>query len=204
MKKIVLTLAVILGLGLSQVNAQTTITGGIKAQLNMSNFIMSDISHGKSTMGFGPSLGGFMTVQFHENFALQPELLFHFKSSENKIDGFKTDYEYWGAEIPIYLVGQMQLGMGKGYVGLGPYVGFGFDAKWTDGNEKNLYKEYNGKKAFMKRWDFGVGAMVGYEFDNGVSINANYQIGLIDVLDRDKKNATMRNQTVSLGVGYRF
>ncbi|MDL2223801.1 PorT family protein [Bacteroidales bacterium OttesenSCG-928-M06] len=204
MKKIVLTLAVILGLGCFQLNAQTTVSGGIKAQLNLSNFLISDINASKSTMGFGPTLGGFMKVEFNENFALQPELLFHFKTSETKLEGAKNDYEYWGMEIPVYAVGQMKLGEGKGYIGVGPYVGFGFDAKWSKGNNNNLYKEYDGRKSFMSRWDFGVGAIVGYEMDNGVSVNAGYQIGLIDVLEANKDNASMRTQTVSLGVGYKF
>lgn len=204
MKKIVLGLAVLLGLGFTQVNAQT-ISGGVKANANMSNFFLSDLV-GESTMKVGASLGGFVKMEFTENFALQPELMFHYKSSEmkNLFGEGKSDYEYWGMEIPIYAVGQMQLGTGKGYIGVGPYVGLGFDAKYKKG-DVDLYKKDNATdKSAMNRWDFGVGAILGYEFNNGVMINAGYQIGLIDNLDAMKDDASMRTQTVSLGIGYRF
>ena len=198
----------VLGIGATQLHAQTTISGGVKAEANLSNFILDDMPNTKSNMGFGASLGGFMKVGFSEHFALQPELLFHFKSSEmeNKISGAKTDYQYWGMEIPVYAVGQINLGNGKGYLGVGPYVGLGFDArhKASGAPDLELYKEYAGQDSAMQRWDFGGGAMLGYEFANGIQINAGYKIGFIDALNAGKDNATMLNQTVSLGLGYRF
>lgn len=203
MKKIVLTLAVILGLGCGQMQAQT-ISGGIKAELNMSNYLLSDFQATTSTMKAGPTLGGFMTIQFSENFALQPEALFHFRQSKMEVGRLEQDWEYWGMEIPIYAVGQMQLGAGKGYLGFGPYFGLGFDAQNTtfdlDLYEKNSVTD----KATLKRFDFGLGIMVGYEFNAGVSINAGYKIGLLDMMDAGRDNASMLPQVVSLGVGYRF
>lgn len=204
MKKIVLALAVILGLGCSQVNAQTTISGGVKADANMANFLLTDLDAQKSTMKVGASLGGFMKVEFGENFALQPELLFHYKQSKMETGKLEDDFEYWGMEIPVYAIGQMKMGAGKGFVGVGPYVGYGFSAKYKDA-DKDLYKKDKlTDKAVLNRWDFGLGATLGYEFNSGFSVSASYKIGLIDTLDALKDDATMRNQSVSLGVGYRF
>lgn len=56
----------------------------------------------------------------------------------------------------------------------------------------------------MKRWDFGFGALLGYELSNKLQINAAYQVGVINQLDRLKDDAKVRSQAVSLGVGYRF
>ena len=56
----------------------------------------------------------------------------------------------------------------------------------------------------MKRWDFGFGALLGYEFDNKIQINATYQVGVINQLDRLKDDSKLRSQVVSLGLGYRF
>lgn len=202
MKKIILIcLSVLMTTGF--VSAQTNISGGIKVEANMSNFLLSDLEPQKSTMRVGPNLGGFMKIDFHENFALQPELMFYFRNSKTEFTKDNEDtFQQWGVQIPIYAVGQMQLGTGRGYVGLGPYVGFGFDARYDDA-DVNLYKEINGKKT-MNRWDFGAGLMVGYEFDNGLQINAGYQMGFIDQLDALKDDATKRTQTVTLGIGYRF
>jgi hypothetical protein len=204
MKKIVLSLVVILGLGCSVVNAQTSISGGVKADANVSNFLLSDMDAYTSTMKVGASIGGFMKMEFGEVFALQPELLFHYKASKMEIGNSETDFEYWGAEIPVYALCQKQMGSGKGFIGVGPYVGFGFDAKYKDGDIDLYEKNSLTDKAALNRWDFGVGATLGYEFSSGISINAGYKIGLIDMMDEGKDNASMKNQAVSLGLGYRF
>ena len=150
MKKIVFTLAIILGLGsVGQLSAQN-VSFGVKADANMSNFLLSDMDNSKSKMNVGASLGGFAKIDFHENFALQPELLFHYKASEmeEKITNIKTDYEYWGAEIPVYALYQTNLVNGsRFYAGLGPYVGFGFDATGKTGSvETDLYKKGHNDK----------------------------------------------------------
>lgn len=202
MKKIILSLGLIIGLAITQINAQS-ISGGIKADANLSNFILSDMGNAESSMNIGASLGGFLKIDLSESFALQPELLFHFKSSEMKQSGIKNDYEYWGAEIPVYALYQINIKeSGRFFVGFGPYIGVGFSAKYTTG-DIDLYKKYNDKAA-MQRIDFGAGAMFGYEFNCGLIINAGYKIGFIDSLDMGKKDATMLPSTISLGIGYKF
>ncbi|MDR2040176.1 MAG: PorT family protein [Bacteroidales bacterium] len=201
MKRIILSLAVILAAGFTQISAQS-VTSGVKADLNISNFILKDLDHMDSKMKVGASLGGFVKIEFTQNFAIQPELLFHFKSSEIKNNSTrpktKSDYEYWGMEIPVYAVGQMQLGLGTGYVGIGPYVGLGFSAKSSPGSS-DLYK-----RDVLQRWDFGFGAMLGYEFDFGLQINAGYKIGVINAMDEGSDDAKMLPQMISVGFGYRF
>ncbi len=200
MKKTVFGIMMILGLGATTLNAQN-ISGGIKAEANLSNFILTDMDNMKSKMGIGASLGGFAKFDLTENFAIQPELLFHFQTSkmENKITGNDRDYQYFGMEIPVYAMGQWKNSSdGRFYAGVGPYVGVGFDARNTDPTYK-LYKENE-----LQAWDFGFGAQVGYEFANGIQINAGYKIGVIDALDAGKDDATMLPQRISLGVGFRF
>ncbi len=205
MKKVFLAVAAFLTLGLTTMSAQE-VSGGIKANANMSNFILSDLDNLESNLGVGASLGGFMKVEFGEHFAIQPELMFHFKSSEVKsTTGSKTDdYQYFGAEIPVYAVAQMNLGKGKGFIGVGPYVGFGFSAKMKDADTDLYEKNDITDEAYRNRWDFGAGAILGYEFNNGIMINAGSQIGFINHLDAGKDDATMLPQTISLGVGYKF
>ncbi len=196
MKKLAVTLAVVLGLGFTTVNAQD-ISAGIKADANISNFILKDMGDVSSNMKFGASLGGFMKVDITEHFAVQPELLFHYKMSEIELLGDKTDFEYWGVEVPVYAVGQWNAGNGRFYAGVGPYIGCGFSAKYKTG-DIDLYDT-----DYMKRLDFGGGATIGYEFGNGIQINAGYKIGFLNMLDTDG-DAKMLPQTVSLGVGFRF
>lgn len=203
MKKIFLVcLSVMMTTGLVTVNAQTPVTYGVKAEANMSNFLLSDLDDQTSTMKLGPTLGGFVNIGLHPNFSIQPEVMFYFRHSKMETGTTEDDFRQWGMQVPVYFLGQTYTSNGKFYAGVGPYLGLGFDARYKDA-DLDLYKKVN-DKADMNRWDFGLGALVGYEFQNGVQINAGYQLGLVDQLDAMKDDAGMRVQTVSLGVGYRF
>jgi opacity protein-like surface antigen len=207
MKKIYLAcLSLLMTAGLVKVNAQAPISYGVKVELNMSNFFLSDLDNYSSRMKAGPNLGGFMKIDLHENFAIQPELSFFYRTSKIKKEGAKNDnFEQWGMQIPVYAIGQTNLGNGRFYGGVGPFVGLGFDAKRKIKNAENidLYKKVDGDKE-MNRWDFGFGALLGYELNNKFQINATYQVGVINQLDRLKDDAKLRSQVVSLGLGYQF
>ncbi len=200
MKKLILGALILLGVGTAQVNAQT-ISGGVKADAGMSGLLFKKTPDTKSNLGFGGSAGGFLKLELSENFAIQPELLLQFKNSklESKSTKLKTDYQYFGLQLPVYALGQFNLGSGKFYAGAGPYIRYGFSAKQKlDGNKIDLYKD-----KIMKRFDFGAGVLVGYEFSNKIQINAGYKMGFAD-LNKAKGDAETRNHELSLGIGYRF
>lgn len=200
MKKLILGAMVLFGVATAQVNAQT-ISGGVKADAGLSGLLLKKAPDTKSKLGFGASAGGFLKLELSENFAIQPELLLQLKNSklESKSTKSKTDYQYFGLQVPVYALGQFSLGSGKLYAGVGPYVGFGFSAKEKlSGNKINLYKD-----KIMKRFDFGAGALVGYEFSNKMQINAGYKMGFVD-LNKTKGDTKTRNHELSLGIGYRF
>lgn len=201
-KTILVCLSVLMTSGLMNVKAQSPISYGVKAEMNMSNFLLTDLDAQKSTMKVGPNLGGFMKIDLHPNFAIQPEVTFFYKTSKMEIGILEDDFKQWGMQVPVYALGQMQTNNGRFYAGVGPYLGLGFDARYKDA-DVNLYDEVAGKTP-MNRWDFGLGTMLGYEFGNGIQLNAGYQFGFVNQLDALKDDAKMRTQTVSVGVGYRF
>ena len=206
MKRVMLSLALVIGLGLTHINAQDAgkISFGVKGEANMSNFNLSDMPGVKSDFGVGATIGGFTKIDINRHFAIQPELLLNWQNSTLKFDGKENDYQYWGMEIPVYAVGQMKLTNGdRAYIGIGPYARLGFSAKNTTTDE-NLYKENGNAKAFMQRGDVGAGAMIGYEFAFGMQINASYKYGFLNVLDAASDNSTMNNQMISFGIGYTF
>ncbi len=203
MKKTLFTiLSVFLTVGMISVNAQTPIKYGVKADMNISNFLLKDMDDAKSTMRVGPSVGGFMKIDLHENFAIQPELSFFYKNNKMEEDGDKDTFKQWGMQLPVYALAQSENFMGRVYGGFGPYVGLGFDARFKDA-DVDLYKKVDGETP-MTRWDFGLGFLLGYEFNNGLQINAGYQFGFINQLDAFKDDAKMRTQTVNVGIGYSF
>jgi len=174
----------------STVNGQVFF--GLKVNANVSNFFLKGMDDVQSTMGIGFSTGAFMKIE-SGYFAIQYELLLQNKSS--KLESLTNiDYKQWALELPLYLMGQIFTGSGKIFIGAGPYVGMGLNA--TQSPESIV--------PVMHRWDFGVGVIFGYEFGSGISLNCNYQAGLINRLSAEKENMSMKNQTVSLGIGYKF
>lgn len=196
MKKTIFAVMLLIGVTAAQVNAQST-SFGLKAEANLSNFIVTDAPGVNSNMGFGATLGAFVKFDLSDHFALQPELLFHYQSSETEVSILDNDFEYWGGEIPVYFMGQWNTGTnGRFYVGVGPYFGLGFSAKYTNG-DINLY-DTNA----LKQFDFGAKATVGYEFGNGLQINAGYKIGFLDMVDTGI--GKLHPEMISLGLGFRF
>ena len=205
MKKTILTLmSFVMTLGIVNVNAQSPLSFGAKLEMNTSNYLLKDLGDQSSKMKVGPNLTGFMKINVNESFAIQPELSVFYRQSKMEFDNKKDDtFKQWGMQIPVYALGQIRSLTGNNfYIGAGPYVGFGFDARYDDA-DMSLYKERNGDRE-MTRWDFGLATLVGYEFSNGFQLNAGYQIGFINQLDALKDDHKMLNQVVNFGIGYRF
>lgn len=114
------------------------------------------------------------------------------------------------------------------YGGVGPFVGVGFSAKTDEiellGNRVkidpiDLYEEHNEKSA-LQRWDVGIACQLGYEFANGIQINAGYKYGFINQVDDLKSSLNdvtsklgmplssddykANASVLTVGVGYRF
>jgi hypothetical protein len=204
MKKIILSLAIVFGLGIVQMNAQR-VSFGVKADANMSSFILSDLDW-ESKIGFGANLGGFSKIDISENFAIQPELLFHFKSSKVEgMEGMANDnFHYWGMEFPVYALSQWNtVDGGRFFAGVGPYIGLGLSAK-MDRADFDLYEKIIDDESMFRRFDFGFGALFGFEFSNRIQINASYKLGVLNMMDAGRDDARILPHTFSLGVGYRF
>ncbi|MDR2681180.1 MAG: hypothetical protein LBC47_10265 [Tannerella sp.] len=50
----------------------------------------------------------------------------------------------------------------------------------------------------------GISGMIGYEYRNGIQINAGLHPGLKDQLDARKNDATVINKVITVGMGYHF
>lgn len=120
-----------------------SITGGVKVESSFSNFIHSGISKGSSKMNPGATVGGFLNLGISRYFSVQGELLFHYKESDFEWSGEKGNYQYWGAEIPVYAMCHWNRRDGSRlYVGIGPYTNFGFKATYrSNGQKLDLYEK---------------------------------------------------------------
>ncbi|MEH6304295.1 porin family protein [Olivibacter sp. CPCC 100613] len=176
---------------------------GIKAGPNLSNHRLGGNMKGfKSKMNIGGSVGGFVKYDLGANFALQSGIDVHYKISnlEAKTDQSSAKFKSFGVEIPLYGILQGALGSGKAFIGAGPYVGYGITAKY---NGTNLFKknaETGG--AALNRFDYGVGGIIGYDFDKNFQINASYQFGLADL--HKAQGGSMKSQGAAIGFVYKF
>jgi hypothetical protein len=214
MKKIVITAAIVgfcwLAVGAQTEDEkaeQTTPTLGLKAEANLSDFILSKQSNATSKMNIGASFGGLVNLNIAQYIALQGELLYHYKSSEVEIGGTSNLYQYAGMELAIYAVCQRETGRGRRiYIGLGPYSEFGFIAKYTaNGTTANLYKKDAATQlSSMHDFNSGFGVMAGYEFSCGIQVNAAHKMSITNILDDNSSEISLFPQAVSVGIGYRF
>lgn len=188
----------------AQLSAQDKpVSVGFKVGTNLSIYRLGgDMKGFKSKMGIGGSVGGFLKYDLSHNFALQSGVDVYYKSSklEPKADESSDKFKSIGVEIPLYGIIQGDLGSGKAFVGAGPYVGYGLYAK-SDG--VNLFKENSetGEPA-MSHFDYGVGGILGYDFNKKWQINASYQLGLADL--HKAKAGSIKSHGASIGIVHKF
>ena len=88
-------------------------------------------------------------------------------------------------------------------VGGGVYLAYGFLGKrkiLSDIYDKEL-DIFKGEYQYMKPFDFGLNALVGYEFYRGFFINAGYSYGLRSI---DYYDAKIKNSYFNFAVGLKF
>lgn len=201
-KSVILSIAATaaLLLGTSTLRAQNKMSLGLKGGVNSTFYKYdSDSDYSKSSQGLGASAGGFLKYDFGKWFAVQTDVMLHYRNSEmeNKFTSEKSKLESYDLEVPVYGVFQLNMGTGKLFFGVGPYVGYGLSAK--RGNTDMYQKDAEGKAA-MKKLSYGAAAMLGYELGH-FQINASYisqnGIGAIS-------NGSLRSQTFGLGIGYKL
>ena len=179
--------------------------GGLKVSANMYGLSTKWLDEIGNNMKGGISAGFFLKFDITKYIALQYDLLFHYKTTEIEFTrtGTTSDCKYMGFEMPLYAIGQINMGNGKAFVGVGPYVGLGLSLKGQSG-DMNLYKK-NELTDFpsMNRWDFGGGVICGYEFNKLLTISASYQHGFLNMV-KNGNDIAIKNQTLSIGVGIRF
>ena len=119
-------------------------------------------------------------------------------------------------ELPVNLVYKFPLGIGNITGGFGPYVGYGLRGRYDfDITQNGRSITQNSKQVQFSRrsddnlavvrmypWDAGANFALGYEFDNGLMVGANYSMGLTDIDRID--NMSSKNQYLGVSVGFLF
>ena len=196
----VAAVAVLLMVSISA-GAQGRVSLGLKGGANSTFFLMDKESpYSNSSLGIGGSAGGFLKYDVNNWFALQTDLMFHYRTSglKSKVAGGKLKFESYSVELPVYAVFQFDLGAGNIFLGLGPYIGYGLSARV--GGSDMFQKNTNGDTP-MQRINYGGAIMLGYNFARHWQINASY---ITQSPLGARGTAAMNVQNFGLGIAYRF
>ncbi|WP_316636033.1 porin family protein [uncultured Flavobacterium sp.] len=199
MRKITV-IAFVLFIGIITSNAQVRVSPGIRGGLNVSSFTNFETSDSKTDF----YVGGFVAIRFNKYFTLQPELT----------------YTRQGAQVHDYLIGgygYRSTNYNLNYLSLGAVAKFhiggtGFhilggpslDIK-TDDNFPTY--EYNPAGV-----DFALVGGVGYSLPNGLSFEARFKQGLIDIYGYEGIDTSSNyyydnvilNKVFQIGISYTF
>lgn len=208
--KVLLLVSVFTYLGIQQVKAQSALesfkkklTLGVKLDGGGNNFMIKDNAALKSNTGAGGAIGTFIRFNISDHFAIQEDIMFVYNTYDLEKNGVADKLQYFGSEVPIYLMGQWKTKSGgRIFAGAGPYFGIGFIGKYKN-DDIDVFKKYDDEKSEMKRLSNGFAANFGYELKSGLQINATYKYGF-NTLNRDKDIYKMLPQSFSIGLGYSF
>ena len=202
MRKIT-TIALILFIGILTSQAQVTVSPGLRGGLNLSK--LSNIDDNGLKSGF--YAGGFVAIKFNKYFTLQPEITYSQQGSEGRYyndqnPDFGTPAKYELNYLSLDAVAKFHFG-GQGFhILAGPSADF----KTSDNFGRYNFNPID--------FDFSVIAGIGYSLPNGLTFEARFKQGLIDIygydgLDYDDNDNyyyedLILNQVFQIGISYTF
>ena len=183
-------------------NAQTTF--GIKAGVQSTELrITGDANDEHVAIAGGRTgfvFGGTADIKLGTNWSFQPHLLLAMKNGSIESS---ANTNILAIDIPLNVLYRQ----GGFFVGAGPNLSYGLSGKlksFSGGDDQDLYEEEGGNEAFFKRFEFGVNALMGYEFNGGFVLSANFTPGLSDIFNQDDSDYKVHNRMVGLNIGYLF
>lgn len=199
MRKITL-IAFVLFVGLvTTTQAQITVSPGIRGGLNLTSLTNID----NNSMKADYYVGGLVAIKFNKYFTLQPELTYSRQGAEGReyFDGVNNFQEttYKLNYVTLGAVGKFHFG-GQGFHVL---AGPSLDIKTDDNFGRYGYDPIGTDLAFV--------GGIGYTLPNGLTFEARFKQGLIDIYGYDDinydefyYNQVILNQVLQFGISYTF
>ncbi|WP_336514652.1 porin family protein [Pollutibacter soli] len=160
----------------------------------------------KSDFTFLPGIytGVFLDMPVGKKLTVQSGVNYVQKGFMEKFDDAKVTMRLHYLEIPVNLVWYSALQQKGFYVGAGPSFSFGVAgrAKYKDGGEEYSEKVNFGEDDDMKGADIAGNVTTGYTFENGISLGAVANFGLINL--GTSADTKIHNNYFALKVGYVF
>ncbi|WP_034247243.1 porin family protein [Aquimarina atlantica] len=196
MKKLLLVCTCISIFGIASAQKKTSF--GLRGGVNISNLSDSNLET-KS----GVYIGALLNIRFSELYALQPEIGYSNQGGNTK---FAT-----GSDVEIHYLSISATN--KFFVkntGLHFLIAPGIDFDVDDTPVGIVNRDEGNDVTFV---DVSIAVGLGYEFKNGIGIEARYKRGTLDVFDGDFHNFSQQsiykeknqfNEVLQVGISYRF
>jgi len=193
-------------------SAQSKTTFGVKAGVNFSSLHVS--SEGSSNTANSGSLTTFSAGLFADapigskGFSLQPGLFYTGKGGDSN-DGISTGkLKLYYLQVPVNVVYNIPFTAGKLFFGGGPYAAYALSGTVKDqvsGRSVSVDVNFgNDINDDFKRTDFGITALAGFQFTNGVLFNINTDLGLSNTLPSNSGGVSVKNRVFGISAGYSF
>lgn len=192
-------LIVLLFLGAcTTLSAQKKTSFGLRGGANISNLSNSDLE-----TKAGGYLGAFLNIRFSELYALQPEVGYSNQGGDTKFSG--------GSDVDIHYISITAAN--KFFVkntGLHFIIAPSIDFDVDDTPVGIVNRDEGNDITFV---DIAIAVGLGYEFKNGLAVEARYKRGTLDVFSGDFHDFTTQpiyeeenqfNEVFQLGLAYRF
>jgi hypothetical protein len=191
------------------VSASAQLNFGVKGGMTMSNYYGDELSDKNVKIGF--NVGLLADFEIGYNSAVQTGLLFLTKGSQYKgsfgsISGEVTVNPMY-LQVPVHYAYKIAVTPGTRVVlHAGPYAAYGVGGKSnvklsiSDKSVESKGVDVFGDNGF-KPFDAGLGLGVGAELGSFL-VDLGWDMGLVNIARSD--NATLKNQSAYLSVGFKF
>jgi len=187
------------------VTASAQVRVGAKAGVNFSkidyqDMSVSDVLKSSSTTYF---FGGIVEFPLFGKVHLQPGLILNGQAGGLGQDVDKLTLNMMYAEVPLNIVGRVDLGVGSLYLGGGPYAAYAISGKIKANGISEKIKFGNSVDDVMKPTDFGINLLTGVDLRGGLNLGLGYKLGLSDNAPKNLTEAlNSKNSSFSVSIGY--
>lgn len=188
-------------------NTDIALESGIKGDVTFLNFQKTGAPGAVSTLTPGFTIGGLMNLWFKEWIGIRPELNLNFKQTVLGWEDNSGKMQSFGIEVPIYVMGRLDVFRSHHILfGIGPYTEFSCYARWMIGDRNvDLLEIHESGTPMIQDTQSGFGAILGYEFGNGLNINIAYRLCCFNILQPNtSQGVSLYPQSISLGLAYKF
>jgi opacity protein-like surface antigen len=208
MKKLILTAVAAACIATSAI-AQSPVTFGVRAGLNINTLSGEDVDDMDSKIGF--NVGALVGYSFTDMLGLQSGLLFNTRGASSKEDELEMSMSIYELQVPVFLTGTFALNDDLNIkANVGPTFGFGLSGnvlfqndgtKMDDYSVDDIYKKEEGAdKSMAKRFDLGVAFGAGVEFKK-IYLGVGYDLGLTSISNSDD---AIKTGSFTINVGFTF